>query len=155
MRSVLHLVVASAVMLGCGDDGPESSGDAAGSDGEATSSTSSESGTSSSTAMQESAGSSSCTEVHEGDLLLDSLDDVEAASEVGEATGSVRIEGDVGSVASLACLRTIDGSLTIYDTPLRDLIGLHNLTDIGGHLTVLENADFLRAFIRTLDADVR
>ena len=67
---------------------------------------------------------------------------MEAASLLREVSGNVIITGDIASLASLGCLETIEGALSIRDTQgLRDLAGLHAVTDIGGQLSIHGNPE--------------
>ncbi len=89
-----------------------------------------------------SGASSPCPEVLEGDLILETQEDVEAASLLREVNGNVTITGDITNLESLGCLETIQGYLSIRDTQgLLDLAGLHAVTDIGGQLGVYDNPE--------------
>jgi hypothetical protein len=46
--------------------------------------------------------------------------------------GSLNIQSNVSDVSSLGSLKNIDGTLTIRNTPLTDLKGLHNITAVTG-----------------------
>ncbi|MGH1345328.1 MAG: hypothetical protein ACRBN8_27445 [Nannocystales bacterium] len=94
-------------------------------------------------ASEETGGESSvCTEVHIGDLVLSTQDDVEASARLREVQGSLTISGNVASLAALGCLETIAGGLTVDETRgLRNLEGLGQLADVGGWLTATSNPD--------------
>lgn len=84
-----------------------------------------------------------CPDVHEGDLIVDPMTDIDALRFTGRVNGHLIVDGfDGGDLEFLSCLHIVEDGVGIQSNPnLTSLVGLDNLGYIGTVLSIHDNPD--------------
>jgi hypothetical protein len=87
------------------------------------------------------------TMLWEGDIYIDSVEDMALLEGYAEIEGDVRIfEPAIDSLDFMACITSVGGNIQVFGTTAPNIAGLGNLTTLGGSLSVSENPNLVEVY---------
>lgn len=87
------------------------------------------------------------TMLWDGDIYIDSVEDMALLDGYAEIDGDVKIfDPAIDSLDFMACITSVTGNIQVFGTSAENIAGLGNLTTLGGSLSVSENPNLVEVY---------